>query len=137
MLAQGDYSHLRQKQTLVFVDIMFSTLAMDVVNIGLLICASVFILFLPGLTLSFLFFSQGKIDFPERLAISFALSISIVPLIVFYANLIGVPVRRETVFIEVLLIIMAGLMGLVIKKEYCKIKHEGEIRNSKHEIRNK
>jgi uncharacterized membrane protein len=90
---------------------------MDPINIIGIIFASIFVLFLPGAVLSFVFFEWGKIDLIERLALSFALSIAVVPLIAFYANLMGIPIRRESVFVEVLLIVMAGLLGIMIKRE--------------------
>lgn len=90
---------------------------MDFASVVQIIFASIFVLFLPGFTLSFTFFSQGKIDLLERIALSFALSISIVPLLAFYLNLLGVPIRKETVFVEILLIVMTALLILVIKKE--------------------
>lgn len=99
---------------------------MNIVQVLEILISSVFVLFIPGFALSFLFFSRGKIDLTERLALSFALSISSVPLIAFYANLIGIPIRRETVFIEVSLIIMSAVMGIVIKRELVKIKGKKE-----------
>lgn len=45
---------------------------------------AMFILFLPGFAWSFVFFSE--IDWVERVALSFGLSIAIVPLAVFWLN---------------------------------------------------
>ena len=47
---------------------------------------SVFIIFLPGLAWSYVFFLRKKIDRIERLALSFGLSIALVPLSVFWLN---------------------------------------------------
>jgi len=47
---------------------------------------SVFILFLPGLAWSFVFMARREIDWIERLALSFGLSICLVPLAVFWLN---------------------------------------------------
>ena len=51
-----------------------------------IIFSSVFILFLPGLAWSFVFFKKGEIDVIERAALSFGLSIALVPLVVFWLN---------------------------------------------------
>ena len=45
-----------------------------------LIIGSIFVLFLPGLLLTEAFFDRQDIDILERIAMSFALSVSIVPL---------------------------------------------------------
>lgn len=75
-----------------------------------------FILFLPGLMVSYLFFNKGKIDFVERIALSFALSIAIVPLIVFYMNLLGIPINKMSVIYQVLMVISIAGIGVFIKK---------------------
>jgi uncharacterized membrane protein len=52
-----------------------------------IIFGSIFILFLPGYLLTLSFFDEKEIDFLESFALSFALSISVVPLLSFYFNL--------------------------------------------------
>lgn len=47
---------------------------------------SVFILFLPGLAWSYVFFAKRNIDWIERVALSFGLSIALVPLVLFWGN---------------------------------------------------
>ena len=47
---------------------------------------SVFILFMPGFAWSYVFFTRKKIDWIERVALSFGLSIVLVPLTVFWLN---------------------------------------------------
>ncbi len=70
-----------------------------------IVFGSIYVLFLPGFIISFIFFpktrafedkekdkekgekrEKGAIDWIERIALSFALSIAIVPLVVFYLN---------------------------------------------------
>jgi uncharacterized membrane protein len=80
------------------------------------VAGAIYVLFLPGFAASFLFFTRGAIDAIERIALSFALSVAIVPLISFYLNLVGVKIKFWTVFLEVLAIIIisavaAKLMG--------------------------
>lgn len=72
---------------------------------------SVFVLFLPGFVWSFVFFNnrgEKKIDWVERIALSFALSIAVVPLAVFYLNLIGMKISALSSFIVVTVLILVG-----------------------------
>jgi len=71
---------------LLVVIIMFDTGGelMNVVRIGL---GSVVLLFLPWRWVTKAAFPRREIDLLERVALSFALSIAVIPLVVFYANL--------------------------------------------------
>ncbi|MBU0907116.1 MAG: DUF1616 domain-containing protein [Nanoarchaeota archaeon] len=77
---------------------------------------SVYVLFLPGFVWSFVFFparaglGEGgrRIDIIERIALSFALSIAIVPLAVFYLNLVGLKISVLSSFFVVLVLILIG-----------------------------
>jgi len=82
-----------------------------------IVFGSVFVLFLPGYILSYLFFLEGKIDSLERVALSFALSIAVVPLVVFYLNLVGLRISLLNSFFTVLGIIVLGLGGIYWKKK--------------------
>lgn len=75
-----------------------------------IIFGTVFILFLPWYFLTLSFFDKKEIDFLERFALSFALSISVVPLLSFYFNLIGVRINEISVFLITLLIIVANIV---------------------------
>lgn len=86
-----------------------------------IVFGSVFVLFLPGFVLSYLFFSNGKIDEIERIALSFALSIAVVPLVVFYLNLIDLKISLLNSFLTVLGIIILGLLGIYYKTRRTKI----------------
>lgn len=79
------------------------------------VIAIIYILFLPGFFISFIFFKKSKIDLIERITLSFALSISIVPLIVFYANLSGVKITKTSIIGEISIIIFISLIILLIK----------------------
>ncbi len=85
-------------------------------NILITIVAAIFVLFLPGFVLSFAFFSKKTIDSIERLALSFALSIAVVPLVVFYTNLIGIRITMLTVIIQIILVILVATLIIVGKK---------------------
>jgi uncharacterized membrane protein len=59
---------------------------MSVLDILRLFFGSVFILFLPGFVWSYVFFARKHIDWIERVALSFGLSIALVPLTIFWLN---------------------------------------------------
>ena len=89
-----------------------------------IVFGSVYVLFLPGFIWTFIFFSKTKkhgdksvkgIDWVERIALGFGLSIAIVPLVVFYLNLIGVPISLLNSFLTVLGIILISFAILLYK----------------------
>ena len=97
-----------------------------------IVFGSVYVLFLPGFVLSYLFFPKtrefdskvkenGTIDWIERIALSFALSIAVVPLVVFYLNLIGVKINLLNSFFTILGILIISL-GVV----YWRVRKSGK-----------
>lgn len=74
-----------------------------------MVVGAVYVLVLPGVALSFAFLRRREVDVIERVALSFALSIAVVPLVVFYLNLMGVRVSRLNVLLEVLAVIVVAL----------------------------
>ena len=85
---------------------------MEIVSI---IVAAGFVLFLPGFAISFVFFVKGKIDVIERIALSFALSIAVVPLVTFYTNLLGVPITKISVVIQIFSLLALTGVTLAVK----------------------
>jgi uncharacterized membrane protein len=59
---------------------------MDVLEVIRLFSGGIFILFVPGFAWSYVFFARKNIDWIERVALSFGLSIALVPLTVFWFN---------------------------------------------------
>ena len=88
-------------------------------QILLIIFALLFTLFLPGFLWSFVFFEKNKIDDIERLAFSFALSVAIVPLVIFYTNIAGVSITMVTVITQIIVIILIAIL-LILYKEIKK-----------------
>lgn len=85
-----------------------------------IVFGSVYVLFLPGFILSYIFFDnrgEKKLDAIERIALSFALSIAVVPLVVFYLNLIGMKINALNSFFVVLAIIILGLIIVKFKSK--------------------
>ena len=92
-----------------------------------IIFGSLYVLFIPGLIISYIFFPKTKefdsedkesesIDWIERIALSFALSIAIVPLAVFYLNLIGVKINLLNSSLTILGIILIS-SGIIYWKK--------------------
>ena len=59
---------------------------MEIIELLRIPIGVIFVLFLPGYAWSFVFFKKGNIDLIERIALSFGLSIALVPLVVFWLN---------------------------------------------------
>ena len=116
------------KGSLIFISVLFSiSLGLGVFSsLGLLesfriVFGSIFVLFLPGLVISFIFFpktnefdskDKDSVDWIERTALSFALSIAIVPLAVFYLNLVGVRINvlNSSLIIIGIILISFGIL---------------------------
>lgn len=93
-----------------------------------LVFGLIFLLFIPGLVWSYVFFPNADstlisnadktlktgeknndgIDWIERIILSVALSLALVPLFIFFINKIGVKINVLSVFLEVLSIILIG-----------------------------
>ena len=86
------------------------------IHILQLVFATIFILFLPGFVVSFVFFKLGEIELIERLALSFALSVAVVPLIAFYTNRSGIKITSASISLEILGIMI--ISGLIIWIQY-------------------
>jgi uncharacterized membrane protein len=78
---------------------------------------SAFVLFIPGFVWTYIFFNQNEIDMIERIALSFGLSIALVPLAVFYLNyLLGIKITLVNCSIIVVMIILIPAIWLEMKK---------------------
>jgi uncharacterized membrane protein len=84
---------------------------------------AIMVLFLPGFSLSFVLFDRGKIDWLERGALSFALSISIVPLVAFYLTLIGFKINFALIFLIIFSICYLSTVLYVIRYYQRRSKH--------------
>jgi len=78
---------------------------------------SAFVLFIPGFVWTYVFFNRNEIDMIERIALSFGLSIALVPLAVFYLNyLLGIKITLVNCSIIVVMIILIPAIWLEMKK---------------------
>ena len=70
------------------------------------ILGTVLVVFIPGYAVTLAIFKKDEIDLIERIALSFALSIALVPLLLFYLNLgIGMRIDLASSILIVLLIV--------------------------------
>jgi hypothetical protein len=91
----------------------------DIIEIITIISGSVFVLFLSGFAWSFVFFKKDEIDWVERIALSFGLSIAIVPLAVFWLNyFLGVKINLLNVSIVILALIGTAAVIFIRKGKY-------------------
>ena len=104
--------------------IIFFRFNNSIIEILRIIFWSIFILFLPGYWLTRVFFKQNEIDCLERFALSFALSISVVPLLSFYLNLIWVKITVFSVYLITLVIIITSIIYIFLlwNNKYVKNK---------------
>src|SRR6266568_1950678 len=90
-----------------------------------MVAGAAYVLFVPGFVLSFGFFPRGRIDLLERMALSFALSIAVVPLVAFYLNLAGVRISRLNIIAEVAAITLAsGVLAWLHRRPTAPPSHE-------------
>lgn len=83
------------------------------------IVSTVYVLFIPGFFLSFIFFKPKSIDSIERLLLSFALSLTIVPLITFYCNLFGIPITPAAIMFEVIgILFITGIILVILYRKH-------------------
>lgn len=98
---------------------------MEIFDLLRIFFGSVFILFLPGYTWSYVFFKKDEIDLIGRIALSFGLSIALVPLVVFWLNwLLKIRINLVSVTAVILgligcavIIMRSGIDLVVFKKE--------------------
>lgn len=76
----------------------------------------VFVIFLPGFVWSFVLFKNDTINLIERFTFSIVLSITIVPLIIFFFNKIGVKINTINCVLEILSITIAAILINYIKQ---------------------
>jgi len=108
--------------------IIFSGLALTIISLIVsiwlppvqsfrIVFGSVYVLFLPGLVLTFAFFKKKEIDVIERIALSFALSIAVVPLLVFYLNLLGMKINILNTILVIAFIITSGILIIILTRD--------------------
>ena len=96
---------------------------MKILELLKIIFVYVFVLFLPGLTWSFIFFKKGEIDVIERISLSFGLSIALVPMIVFWLNwLLKIKINILNVTAVILGLIGCALIVMLKMGRFPQIK---------------
>ncbi|MEA3295283.1 MAG: DUF1616 domain-containing protein [Euryarchaeota archaeon] len=84
---------------------------MDILSLLRMVFGSIFVLFIPGFAWSFAFFKKEEIDVIERIALSFGLSIALVPLSVFYLNyLFHIKITAVNSFLVIIILTVIPLV---------------------------
>ena len=84
---------------------------------------TIFVLFIPGFAWSFMFFRKDEIDWIERIALSFGLSIALVPLTIFWLNyLFKVKINAFNCSIAIFVLIFIPIIYLLLKNASKKNK---------------
>ncbi len=99
---------------LVGISVGLSFTTLTILQSFRIVFGSVFLLFLPGYIWSFVFWKKKEIDFIERFALSLALSLTLVPLIVYTLNRIGVRITLWNSIIEISGLILVGIFLLFL-----------------------
>lgn len=107
---------------LIAISIGLSFTSLTVLQSFRIIFGSVFLLLLPGYVWSFVFWKRQEIDFIERFALSLALSLALVPLIVYALNRVGVPITLRNSIVEISGLILVGIVLLLILQRFAKNK---------------
>jgi uncharacterized membrane protein len=103
---------------------------LDAIELLRIFFGSVFVLFLPGYVWSLVFFKKAETDLIERIALSFGLSIALVPLVVFWLNwLLKIRINIVNVTAVIIGLIACALVILLLGVEQIAFKKAG--RNEK------
>jgi len=94
---------------------------MNILEIIRIIFGSIFVLFIPGFSWSHVFFKKDEIDLIERIALSFGLSIALVPLVVFYLNFL-LKVNINLVNVSIVVLVLAALPLVYLRYLKGKVK---------------
>jgi len=85
-----------------------------------IVFGAVYLLFLPGFVWSWVFWKKDELNVIERLTLSLALSIAIVPLVVFLMNKLGIKINLLNPSIEILGIILLGIIYILLENKLFK-----------------
>lgn len=92
-----------------------------------IVVALPYLLFLPGFIWTFVFIKKNQpgIDWIERLALSFALSLFVLPIVAFVLNRFGVPITTTSIFLQTLVLSVAGAIIILFKRQEPKTHANG------------
>ena len=74
-----------------------------------------FVLFIPGYIITYIFFAKKSIDMIERGVLSFIFSVAIIPLVIFYVNMMGIRITLTTVLLQIVWVIILAI-GIIVSK---------------------
>ena len=92
---------------------------MSILEMLRIIIGSIFVLFLPGYVWSYVLFKKDEMDIIERLALSFGLSIALVPLTVFWVNyLLKIKINLTNVTLIIVFLIATAIFVNGLAKRF-------------------
>ena len=105
-------TRIKRAQITVIVFVMTALLVLFAggnvfLEFAMIVFGSITVLFLPGYWI--VECSFGKLDFVERIALSFALSISVIPIFTYLIGLVNLPVSAMSI-----LVMIAGIIGVAL-----------------------
>jgi len=83
-----------------------------------IVFGSVYLLFIPGFVWSWIFWKKDQLDAIERFTLSLALSIALIPLVVFLLNKVGVKINLVNSVLETLGVIVVGIIILFLENVF-------------------
>jgi len=82
-----------------------------------IVFGTVYLLFLPGFVWSWVFWKKGEIEWIERIVLSLALSIGIVPLTVFVLNKVGIKINLFNSIFEILILVIIATIVVAVQNK--------------------
>jgi uncharacterized membrane protein len=79
-----------------------------------IILSVIFLLFIPGLIVSYIFFPSRGLEIVERAVVSFGLSVVLIPPAILFINWINIPVNMYSIMLVIVLLLsLAGIVLLI------------------------
>lgn len=85
-----------------------------------IVFGTLYVVFVPGMLLTYVFFDENEVDMLERVTLGITLSLAVVPLMMFLLNRMGVKINTLTVFLEIfgLIFLSIGIIIFRMKKGF-------------------
>lgn len=100
--------------------VIFFTAHLTLLQSLRIVIGSFFLLVVPGLVWSFVFFPAAKLesslDWTSRIILALGLSMAIIPLAIFFASKTGMAIATKNIVITASIVIIAGLATLFVQR---------------------
>jgi uncharacterized membrane protein len=96
---------------------------MSTLDILRIIFGGLFILFVPGLSWSYVFFARKNIDWMERAALALGLSIALVPMVIFWLYFVfHLKITLVSTCITVCGLTLAAVVVILVKRKFVRLE---------------